>query len=197
MTTRRTASDEQIIDQLLLETGNREDEELTYALLQLRSFAGGPVPAPSAALSAVMDAGPASLDARRRRRPHRRTALTALTIAATMGIGTAAAAATDPAFRETAQQAIITVIDTVTQGNSGNSGKPAHAPGHRAPQVPGRGPGLPAPAKGTPGRPGTPPASPGATEPARGTTGDQAVPSGRQRSGNQPTPAPSAARPPG
>jgi hypothetical protein len=155
MTTRRSEDDEQIIDQLLFETGHHNDEELKYALLQLRSFAAGPAPAPSARISAIMGAGPVTLDARRRRRQHRRTALTALAITATMGIGTAAAAATDPGFRETAQQAITTVIDTVTRGNSG---KPAHAPGHGSPQAPGRVPDLPAPAKGTPGPKGNHPA---------------------------------------
>ena len=167
MTTRRMADDEQIIDQLLFETGHHNDEELKHALLQLRSFAAGPVPAPSATISAIMGAGPESLDARRRRRKHRRTALTALAITATMGIGTAAAAATDPGFRETAQQAIITVIDTVTRGNSG---KPAHAPGHGSPQAPGHVPDLPAPAKGTPGPHGKPAPHP-ATTPGTGRTG--------------------------
>jgi hypothetical protein len=167
MTTRRTADDEQIIDQLLVETGHHNDEELKHALLQLRSFAAGPVPAPSATISAIMGAGPESLDARRRRRKHRRTALTALAITATMGIGTAAAAATDPGFRETAQQAIITVIDTVTRGNSG---KPPHAPGHGSPQAPGHVPDLPAPAKGTPGPHGKP-TGPSATTPGTGRAG--------------------------
>ncbi|BAS10523.1 hypothetical protein AHiyo4_39450 [Arthrobacter sp. Hiyo4] len=59
----------------------------------------------------------------------------ALAIAASMGIGTAAVAATDPGFRENAQQVFITVVEAVTHGHSGRSA-PAPARSHGSPQPP-------------------------------------------------------------
>ncbi|HBH57396.1 MAG TPA: hypothetical protein DEP82_01025 [Arthrobacter bacterium] len=174
MTTRHTPHDEQIIDELLLETGRDDAQELKAALLDLRCFADGPPVVPSRELAALMATGPVSLDARRQSK-HRRTALTALAIAASMGIGTAAVAATDPGFREKAQQAITTVVEAVTHGHSG---RPAPAPA--------RDPDLPAPAQGTPGRSGTNPGSPPVTPPAVGTANVPSPPA-QQDTGNRPS----------
>ncbi|MDQ0798917.1 hypothetical protein [Arthrobacter sp. SLBN-112] len=164
MTARHALHDEQIINQLLLETGSEEAEDLKAALLELRCFRHGPAVLPSPELAALMTAGPLSLKAYQRRK-HRRTALTALAIAASMGIGTAAVAATDPRFREKAQQAITSVVEVVTHGQSVlPAPEPARSPG--SPPTPAHVPHLPAPAQGTPGNPaapGGPPANPPAT----------------------------------
>ncbi|HEY8701637.1 MAG TPA: hypothetical protein VIM08_11880 [Arthrobacter sp.] len=174
MTARDALRNEQIIDQLLLETGSEEAQDLKAALLELRCFSTGPTVVPSAELAALMAAGPVSLETYRRRK-HRRTALTALAIAASMGIGTAAVAATDPGFREKAQQAITTVVEAVAHGNSGRPAPaPARSPG--SPETPAHVPDLPAPAQGKPGRPATNPGTPPANLPVIGTGKVQAPP---------------------
>jgi len=114
MTTGYTVHDEHVVDLFLLEAETDDTADLKAALLELRSFAAGPPVAPSAKLAELMETGPAAhLDALRQRR-HRRTAVTALAVAASMGIGAAAVAAADPGFREKAQETITTVIDTLT-----------------------------------------------------------------------------------
>ena len=190
MTARDALHDEQIIDQLLLETGSEEAQDLKAALLELRCFSTGPAVVPSAELAALLAAVPVSLEAYRLRK-HRRTALTALAIAASMGIGTAAVAATDPGFREKAQQAITTVVEAVTHGHSGRPvPAPARSPG--SPQSPAHVPDLPAPAQGTPGRPATTTGTPAASPPAIGTGKEQAPPA-HQNTENRPvTPPPPA-----
>jgi hypothetical protein len=150
MTARQILHDEQIVDQLLRETGKEDATELKEALLELRCLAGGPPPVPSATLAALMASAPVSLDARRSGR-HRR-AIVALAIAASIGLGTAAAAAADPGFRENVQETLATLINTVTHGNSG---KPAPArTGPASPEAPAHAPDHPAPATGAPGRSG-------------------------------------------
>lgn len=166
MTTSHTPHDEQIIDDLLRGTNNDDAQELKAALLDLHRFAEGPAVLPSAGLAALMGTGPANLDALRERK-RRRTAFSALAVAACMGIGTAAVAAADPNFRGNAEQVISTVVEAVTQGHPGKQGNPGeHAPGQGrdpgSPQVPAHVPDLPAPAQGTPGRPGAEPGQPAA-----------------------------------
>jgi len=190
MTTGHTPHDEQIIDQLLLETGSDDAQELKAALLDLRRFANGLPVVPSTELAALMAAGPVSLDARRQRK-HRRHALTALAIAASMGIGTAAVAATDPGFREKAQQAITTVVEAVTHGHSERPAPaPARSPG--SPQTPAHVPDLPAPApaQGTPGRPATTPGTLPGSPPLVGTGKEQAPPAHQNTENPPATPSP-------
>lgn len=151
MTTRQTLRDEKIVDQLLRETGEEDATELRAALLELRCLAGGPPPVPSAPLAALMASAPVSLNARRSGR-HRR-AIVALAIAASIGAGTAAAAAADPGLRENVQETLATVINTVTHGNSGRPA-PARTTGPASPEAPGHTPEHPTPATGAPGRSG-------------------------------------------
>jgi hypothetical protein len=146
MSTVHELHDEQVVDQLLLETeAEGEDvEDLKLALLELRAFAAGPPVAASAELAALMSTGPVSLDARRRR--HRRhTAIAALAVAASMGIVSAAVAAADPGFREKAQAAINTVVNVVTHGRSVRP-EPAGPPSRMVPTTPARAPDVPGPA---------------------------------------------------
>ncbi len=138
----QTPHDEQIVDQFLFESGVEDASELKPLLLELRSFVGSEPVAPSAELAELLGAPspsaaspsaaspsqartrqglPTGLEARRRIK--RRASLTAVAVAASMGIGTAAVAATDPAFRQQAAETIATVIDTVTHGNSGREGQ--------------------------------------------------------------------------
>lgn len=164
MSTVHELHDEQIVDQLLLETEAAGEglEDLKLALLELRSFAAGPPVAASAELAALMSTGPVSLDARRRR--HRRhTAIAALAVAASMGIGSAAVAAADPEFREKAQTAINTVVNVVTHGRSVRP-EPAGPPSHVVPATPAHAPDVPGTAGNEPGRTG-----PKVTSPAAGS----------------------------
>jgi hypothetical protein len=151
MTARQILHDEQIVDQLLRETGKEDATELKAALLELRCLAGGPPPVPSATLAALMASAPVSLDARRSGRNRR--AIVALAMAASIGLGTAAVAAADPGMRENVQETLATLIDTVTHGNSGQPA-PARAPGPASPAAPAHTPDHPAPATGAPGRSG-------------------------------------------
>jgi hypothetical protein len=151
MTARQILHDEQIVDQLLRETGKEDATELKAALLELRCLAGGPPPVPSATLAALMASAPVRLDARRSGR-HRR-AIVALAIAASIGLGTAAAAAADPGLRENVQETLATLINTVTHGNSGQPA-PARTPGPASPAAPAHTPDHPAPATDAPGRSG-------------------------------------------
>lgn len=146
MSTVHERHDEQVVDQLLLETeAEGEDvQDLKLALLELRAFAAGPPVAASAELAALMSTGPVSLDACRRRK-RRHTAIAALAVAASMGIGSAAVAAADPAFRETAQTAISTVVNVVTHGRSGRP-EPAGPPSRAVPATPAHAPDVPGPA---------------------------------------------------
>ncbi len=151
MTARQTRHDEQIVDQLLREAGKEDAIELRAALLELRCLGGGPPPVPSATLAALMASAPVSLDARRSGR-HRR-AIVALAIAASIGLGTTAAAAADPGMRENVQETLATLINTVTHGNSGQPA-PARIPDPGSPAAPAHIPDHPAPATGAPGRSG-------------------------------------------
>lgn len=194
MTTGYTVHDEHVVDLFLVEAETDDTSDLKAALLELRCFAAGPPVAPSAKLAELMETGPAAdLDALRQRR-HRRAAVTALAVAASMGIGAAAVAAADPGFREKAQETITTVIDTLTRGDSGRTTPapaspqaPGHAPGHPAPapNVPGRsGKEIPSPAAGAgnPGHDNLPtvtPGSPPETIPAKGTESHPAGPDHR------------------
>ncbi|MET3175667.1 UNVERIFIED_ORG: hypothetical protein ABIB52_003536 [Arthrobacter sp. UYCu721] len=176
MSTVHTLHDEQIVDQLLLETEEEvEDfEDLRLALLELRSFAAGPPVAASAELAALMSTGPVSLDARRRRHRHH-TAIAALAIAASMGIGSGAVAAADPGFREKAQAAINTVVNVVTQGRPGRP-EPAAPPSPVVPAVPAttaNAPDVRGPAGNESGRTGPKVTS---SAPGTGNSGDEARP---------------------
>jgi len=206
MTTRQTLHDEQLIDQLLREAGKGDAPELKAALLELRCFAGGPPPVPSAALAALMASAPVSLDARRSGR-HRR-AIVALAIAASIGLGTAAVAAADPGLRQNVQETLATLVSTVTHGNSGRPA-PARTPGPATPQAPAHTPDHPAPATGAPGRSGQgnapssaqgegnsgpetrPSPNPG-TPPAAATGGEGSAPTG---AGNRASPETSHSSP--
>ncbi|MBT2552378.1 hypothetical protein [Arthrobacter sp. ISL-5] len=155
MTTGYTVHDEHVVDLFLLEAEADDTTDLKAALLELRSFAAGPPVEPSAKLAELMETGPAAdLDAQRQRR-HRRTAVTALAVAASMGIGAATVAAADPGFREKAQETITTVIDTLTRGHSGRT-----TPAPASPEAPGHAPDHPTPAPNVPGRSGKEIASP-------------------------------------
>lgn len=176
-----TPEDEQIVEQLLLETEMDDAADLKHALLDLRSFAVGPSIEPSAEVAALMTAVPLSLDARRRRR-HRRTAMVTLAVAASMGLGTAAVAAADPGFREKAQETITTVIDTLTA--PGHRSK--EAPGHGSKEAPGHVPGHPKPSRGTPEHAG--PKTQPSSAPGQGKTGQGETGSENQSSPNAGTP---------
>lgn len=170
MTNRPTLEDEQIIDRFLHDADMPDAGELRDLLLGLRTMAGGPPPMPSAEVAALMAPAAVSLAARRQRR-HRRMAIAAIMVAASVGAGTAAVAATDQGFRDKAQETITVLINAVTNG------PPAPAPGRPSPgplvpvptPVPGQGAGPSAPVKGPPEptgqevpawlRPETPPAT--------------------------------------
>jgi hypothetical protein len=206
MTIGYTPNDEQIVEQLLREAEMEDAVELKDALLELRSFAIGPRIEPSAELAALMTTPPISLDVQRKRR-HRRAGMVALAVAASMGMGTAAVAATDSGFREKAQETIeqaqeniSMVIDTLTRGHSGWK-----VPGTSSPEPPGHDPDHQKPARGipehsnqesrpapTPGQGKTeqesgslpnPGASP-ATPRSKGTTNTPAAPEKPQKTGN-------------
>lgn len=176
MSTVHELHDEQIVDQLLLETEAAGEgvEDLKLALLELRSFAAGPPVTASAELAALMSTGPVSLDARRRR--HRRhTAIAALAVAASMGLGSAAVAAADPEFREKAQTAINTVVNVVTHGRSVRP-EPARPPSRVVPAVPTtptHAPDVPGTAGNEPGRTGPKVTSP---DPGSGSSWNEARP---------------------
>ena len=125
--------DEQVIDQLLAEAGMEGAVDLRPVLLELRSLAAGISLMPSAELAALMVARPVRLPASRRIR-HRRMIVVSLVVAASLGIGASAAAAS-PEIRDTAQKAIAFLIHAVVPGtilSPGLQGVPApvgtHAP---------------------------------------------------------------------
>ncbi|MBT2514365.1 hypothetical protein [Arthrobacter sp. ISL-30] len=215
MTTRSTPHDEQIVDQLLLETDTEDAAELRFALLELRSFAAGPPPAPSAKLAALMAPRLVSLDDRRKRK-HHRAGLAALAVAMSMGMGSAAVAAADPGFRDKAQETITTLINTVTQphqghpvpgrgngrGNGAQEGA-GHAPDNATPargapgrsgqeNAPSHGPGDVPPGQET--RPSTKQGGPPASMPAGGPANTPALPD-RQKTENRPPPSSPSAKP--
>ena len=189
---RQTPFDELIVDELLREAGCGDEPGLKAALMDLRSLADGYPVVPSPELGALMLPGPASpepacskpvtsesepvipepvnLDAVRRRK-HRRAAVTVLVVAASMGAGTAAVAATDPGFRETAQHAITTVVEAVTHSHSGQPaptrGAPGGSPGSSG--SPARVPDLPVPAQDAPGRSGNTASGPAVAPPTHAT----------------------------
>jgi hypothetical protein len=205
MTTRTTLHDEKIVDQLLRETGDEDATELRAALLELRCLASGPPPVPSATLAALMASAPVSLNSRRTGR-HRR-AIVALVIAASMGAGTAAAAAADPGLRENVQETVTTLINAVTHGNSGRP-PPARSNGPASPKPPDHTPGHPTPATGAPGRSGqgnspsdaqgeansgleVRPSPNAGTPPAAATEGERGAPPGAGNRASPETPHPS------
>jgi hypothetical protein len=197
MTTRHTLQDERIVDQFLLDADMDDSAGLKDALLELRTLAAGPPPAPSADLAALMTPGPVSLDARRRRK-HRRMAIAAIAVAASMGVGTAAVAATDPGFREKAQETITILINTVTNGPAApppGRPSPGHSPAPAAPLSPAHTAEPPAPVPGPPEHPGQDvptlltPGTPRATTPDEGRTGNSPAATDHQNRGSGPPPA--------
>jgi hypothetical protein len=117
--------DERIVTDLL--TGIEGDgDTLRPLLLELRSFANGPVPAPSPELAELMDSTVVSLATRRR--AHHRAVIFSLAVVTAMGVGTtAAAAAVSPEFRATTQHLITGIVDGLTPGGA-SSVKPASTP---------------------------------------------------------------------
>lgn len=170
MTNRPTLKDERIIDRFLRDADMQDAGELRDLLLGLRTLAGGPPPMPSAALAALMAPAAVSLDARRQRK-HRRMTIATIMVAASMGAGSAAVAATDQGFRDKAQETITVLINAVTNGPPAPApGRPSPGPPAPAPRpVPGQGAGPSAPVQGPPEHtgqevptwltPGTPPAT--------------------------------------
>lgn len=169
MSVRYTPHDEHIVDQFLLEAGI-DAAELKPALLDLRSLALAEPPAPSPELAALMTAGstkpafarPATVSLEARRRLKRRLAISALIVAGSMSVGTAAVAAVDPGFRQQATETIATVIETVTHGRPGRSA-PDNNPGLS--NAPGQNKDRP-----TPGNRPTPGSQP---TPGKGNQGSQ------------------------
>jgi len=169
VTNRPTLEDEQIIDRVLHDADLEDAGELRDLLLELRTLAGGPPPMPSAELAALMAPAAVSLDAHRQRK-HRRMTIAAIMVAASMGAGTAAVAATDQGFRDKAQENITILINAVTNGPAAPApGRPSGPPAPAPMPVPGQGAGPAAPVKGPPEHtgqevpawltPGTPPAT--------------------------------------
>jgi hypothetical protein len=146
--------DARIIDRLLRESNTEESDLLRTVLLELRALGTGEPPVPSPEVAALLVPGASNvvrLDAAPRRA--RRTAFTILAVAATLGAGTAAAAATDEGFRAGLQNTVATIVTALTTGPQ-PSPAPSVAPS-----------GSPTPSPAASGGPGSstavPPALPG------------------------------------
>lgn len=147
--------DARIIDRLLRESNTEEDSDLLRSvLLELRALGTGEPPVPSPEVAALLVPGASNvvrLDAAPRRA--RRTAFTVLAVTATLGAGTAAAAATDEGFRAGLQNTVATIVTALTTGP-----RPSPAPSVATTD-------SPTPSRAASGGPGSstavPPASPG------------------------------------
>jgi len=117
MNTAPDHGDARIIDRLLRESNTEESDLLRPVLLELRALGTGepPVPSPEVAALLVPDTtNVIPFDAAPRRA--RRAAFTVLAVAATLGAGTAAAAATDEGFRAGLQNTVATIVTAFTTG---------------------------------------------------------------------------------
>lgn len=187
--------DQRIVEALLAESGMdhpADTGELEPALMRVRNIAHGRQPTPRgefAALLARLDAGPttalgsgtvASLEDRRRKR-HTGLVIAATALSLTVGAG-AAAAAVNPDFRDTVQDTVTTLLNTLTSAPNvrpPGAPKPVDPPAPVVP-VPGQpilpGPGIPD---------GAPATSPALSDPQR----DETVPGPQTNPGFHGSPA--------
>jgi hypothetical protein len=117
MNTAPDHGDARIIDRLLRESNTEESDLLRPVLLELRALGTGEPPVPSPEVAALLVPGASNvvrLDAAPRRA--RRAAFTVLAVAATLGAGTAAAAATDEGFRAGLQNTVATIVTALITG---------------------------------------------------------------------------------
>ncbi|TLM83073.1 hypothetical protein [Pseudarthrobacter sp. NamE5] len=160
---------EGFVDQLLLEAGLEDDNQLRPALQELRALAAG-APEPSAAVAALMAPAPAAAvldevpqpekgpqrdgvqprdELAARRRTKRRIALTTLSVAVSLGAGGAVAAASDQGVRDSFNQLNQVITSFVTgSGTAPASHQPEEpaAPLQQTPASPATVPALPVPA---------------------------------------------------
>lgn len=160
MSTTPDHGDARILDRLLRESNTEESDLLRPVLLELLALGTGEPPVPSPEVAALLVPGASNvvrLDAAPRRA--RRAAFTVLAVAATLGAGTAAAAATDEGFRAGLQNTVATIVTALTTGpqpspaipSVATSGSPKPSPA--ASGGPGSSTAVP------PAVPGTPPAT--------------------------------------
>jgi hypothetical protein len=171
MNSARDPGNATIIDGLLRESTTEESDALRPVLLQLRALRTGepPVPSPEVAALLVPDTtNVILLDAAPRR--SRRAVFTILAVTATLGAGTAAAAAVDEGFRTGLQNAVATIFTALTTGT------------HPSPAVPSV---TPAPAVST----AQPPAPPSSGNPSPGTQVASAGVSGAPSTGPETIPS--------
>ncbi|QHK20233.1 hypothetical protein GU243_11370 [Pseudarthrobacter psychrotolerans] len=155
MNTAPDHGDARIIDRLLRESNTEESDLLRPVLLELRALGTGEPPVPSPEVAAFLVPGASNvvrLDAAPRR--VRRAAFTVLAVAATLGAGTAAAAATDEGFRAGLHDTVATIVTALTTGPQPSPAVPSVATS-----------GSPTPSPAASGGPGSstvvPPAVPG------------------------------------
>lgn len=199
------------VDQLLLEADLGGDSQLRPVLLELQAL-GAAAPEPSAELLALMAGAPvaetppapavaaapgAPLDElAARRRARRRTVLTTLSVAVSLGAGGAVAAASDQGIRESFTQLNHAVTSFIT----GSAGVPANdQAGQPAAPVPAA-PAVTAPAATPSADPASIPADPAAAHPAVEPPSDSpaaTAPSGQRTSPGQPGEVPASETLPG
>ena len=169
MNTAQDPGNADIIDRLLRESSTEEADALRPVLLQLSALRIGEPPVPSPEVAAFMAPETTNvirLDAAPRRA--RRTTFTILAVAATLGAGTAAAAAADESFRTGLQNTVGTIITALTTGTHPSPAVPSvtdspapAVPTARPPAPPSSGNPSPAtqvPSAGVSAPPGTGPA---------------------------------------
>ncbi|MCU1585454.1 MAG: hypothetical protein JWM49_2010 [Microbacteriaceae bacterium] len=118
--------DDRIVTDLLTAIEG-DGDTLRPVLLELRSFANGPVPVPSPELAELMDSTVVSLATRRRTR--RRAVIFSVAVVTAMGVGTtAAAAAVSPEFRATTQRVITGIVSGLTPPGDTSPVDPASTP---------------------------------------------------------------------
>jgi hypothetical protein len=170
MTTTTNKNGDQGTVQELLPHCNPEDQRAIKPVLeQLSALGTGQPIQPSPEIAAILAAPsggeqqPTPLNGLRRR--SRRTAITILAVTVSLGAGsTAAAAATDEAFRTNLGNSISAIISTITGGHINPAGKPSN--GHNPEQKPQHPAPVPGPGNHGDGQ-GKAPAGPGApSEPA-------------------------------
>jgi hypothetical protein len=129
MNTVHDPEDAHIVERLLRESGAEESDVLRPVLLELRALATGEPPVPSAAVAALLAHDTTNVipfDGGHRR--SRRAAFTVLAVAAALGAGTAAAAATDEGFRAGLQNTVGTIVTVLTTGRPPSPADPPVAP---------------------------------------------------------------------
>ncbi|TLM71176.1 hypothetical protein [Pseudarthrobacter sp. NamB4] len=167
---------EGFVDQLLLEAGLEDDDQLRPALQELRALAGG-APEPSAAIAALMAPAKAAAvlqevpqradvqprdELAARRRTKRRIALTTLSVAVSLGAGGAVAAASDQGIRDSFNQLNRVITSFVTGSGA--------APARHQPEEPA------APLQQVPAGPATVPAAPASSPAAKPPVAPPAAP---------------------